>query len=74
VIEPPFFNDTDPDGFGDGRWTSPAAALRLGLNITANCAGGAFGSTQSLVCRPNGPIAAACARAQRRGMRAGFQR
>lgn len=71
VIEPPFFHDTPTDMFGDSRWTSPADALRLGLEIGVNSSGGAFGSSNSLLGWPNGPVAAECARQFFRGLLAG---
>lgn len=74
VIEPPFFYESDRDMYGDFRWFEPWKALRLGLNIGANFAGGTFGSSQSLETKPNGPNTAASARQFVRGMRAAFQR
>lgn len=74
VIEPPFFHDTPRDQWGDARWTSTTDALRLGLNIGANFAGGTFGASDGLESRPLGPNAAECARQFFRGLRAGFQR
>lgn len=74
VIEPPFFHDSPRDQWGDARWTNPGDALRLGLNIGANFAGGTFGSSQSLESHPNGPGAAECARQFFRGLRAAFVR
>lgn len=74
VIEPAFFNDTTPDGFGDDRWTSPDLALMMGMEIGSNSAGGGFGSSQSLICQPNGSIAAECARQFFRGLKATFLR
>ena len=73
-IEPPFFHESEHDQWGDKRWYKPADALTLGLNIGGNFAGGAFGSSEGLETRPNGPVAAECARQFFRGLHAGFVR
>lgn len=74
VIEPAFFYETEHDQYGDFRWYEPWKALRMGLNIGANFAGGTFGSSEGLEARPNGPIAAECARQFYRGLFAAFLR
>lgn len=74
VSEPPFFHESQFDQWGDKRWCKPEDALLLGLNIGANFEGGAFGSSASLECQRNGPVAAECARQFRRGLEAGFVR
>lgn len=73
-IEPPYFHHTEFDDTGSRRWTAPKLALALGVNISANCAGGAFGAADSLECRPLQPRAADCAREFLRGLKAGFVR
>jgi len=74
-IEPPFFHDTNPDMYGDGRWTSPADALTLGAGISLYAPGGAFGCSNGLVCRPIGNgVARECGEQFIRGLRAGFVR
>src|SRR5258708_2757288 len=74
VIEPPFFHDSPHDQWGDTRWTDPRLALQLGLNIGANCPGGAFGASDGLICQPLQPRAAECARQFFRGLRGAFLR
>ena len=73
-IEPPFFHESEHDQWGDKRWTNSADALTLGLNIGANFAGGAYGCSEGLECRPAGPNAQDCARQFFRGLKAGFVR
>lgn len=73
-VEPPFFHESQFDWWGDERWHDPNDALTLGLNIGANFEGGAFGSSASLECKKNGPIARECAKQFLRGLEAGFQR
>lgn len=73
-IEPVFFHDTEIDQYGDRRWTDPVLAYRLGLQIGSGCAGGGFGASDGLVCRPLQPRAAECARRFFAGLRAGFMR
>lgn len=73
-IEPPFFHESSHDQYGDFRWHEPWKALTLGLNIGANFCGGVFGSSASLECQPNGPVASECARQFFRGLKSGFQR
>jgi hypothetical protein len=76
VSEPMVFNDSDTDWAGDsGRWTEPFLARFAGVNIAAGGAcGGAFISSDGMVCRPLGPIAAECGREFFRGLRSAFVR
>jgi hypothetical protein len=60
VGESAIANDTNPDEYGDFRWTNPADYLVLGLNIGANFSGGFMGSSRSLEATPNGPGATQC--------------
>jgi hypothetical protein len=73
-IEPSFFHDSPQDKWGDHRETDPVRALKLGVNTSANCAGGGFGASDGLECIPLQPRAADCARAYFRGLWAGFVR
>lgn len=73
-VEPAMFHDTSPDMYGDRRWTSVSDAVALGVNTSANCAGGAFGASDGMVCRSLQPAAAEMARGYFRGMWGGFKR
>jgi len=74
AIEMPFFNDTNPDQYGDERWTDPAQALQLGTHCAASCAGGATGTSNGLEAKPNGAVAAECMRQFFKGFWQGWQR
>jgi hypothetical protein len=62
MVETDLFNDTNPDEYGDYRLTDPAWAGLLGANGGPNSAGSCFGTSNSLVVKPNGPVADACTR------------
>jgi hypothetical protein len=72
IIEPPFFNNVSPDGWGDTRWTDPKLALRLGGEIGVNTSGGVYGDSACLIGQPSSTPE--CARAFFRGLWAGFVR
>lgn len=73
-IEPVFFSDTDPDKWGDHRWTDPAMARTLGGYIAVGCAGGGFGASDGMEGLPLQARAADCARQFYLGLRSAYRR
>lgn len=67
VGESAIANETNPDEYGDFRWTNPADYLVMGLNTGANFGGGFVSSSRLLEATPNGPIADQCVRAYFKG-------
>jgi hypothetical protein len=73
-IEHAAFHDEPFDQWGDSRWTDAGDALKLGLEVSTNCVGGAFLASDGMIGRPLQERAATCARAYFRGLWAGFVR
>jgi hypothetical protein len=67
VGETGIFYSSNPDPFGDFRWTDPQVALQLGLNAGANAQGLCFGTTNTLIARAPDPVEDACLTAAFRG-------